>query len=425
MFDALLPALSIEAVALTSDLAVAGGYIVSTFVVLRGAGLNISGIVTTSAVVSGVLALSLQTTLGNVIGGVALQLDGSIHVGDWIQLDSGKQGKVREIRWRHTVVETRDWDTLIVPNAALLAQNITILGKRDGRPGPHRMWVYFNVDFRFAPSRVVEVVRDAMLAAPIERVADDPKPSVICYDLAREGKDSFAYYAVRYWLTDLAVDDPTSSVVRARIYAALTRAGIPLAHPSVSQTVQMHDLELERQRVDRHRDERALAIGSVKLFATLTLDERQELAGHLHRAPYTQGEVITRQGAVAHWLYLLIVGTADVKLMVAGESKIIARLESPGFFGEMGLMTGDPRTASVVATSDVECFRLDKEGFRGILERRPQIADEVSGLLAHRKVELMAAREDLSEEAQASQRKTIEAQMGARIRDFFGLGDAS
>jgi small-conductance mechanosensitive channel/CRP-like cAMP-binding protein len=425
VFDALLPALSVAAVALTSDLVVAAGYIVSTLVVLRGAGLDLSSVVTTSAVVSGVLALSLQTTLGNVIGGVALQLDGSIHVNDWIQLENGKQGKVKEIRWRHTVVETRDWDTLIVPNAALLAQNITILGKRDGRSGPHRMWVYFNVDFRFAPSRVIDVVREALLAAPIERVADDPKPSVICYDLARDGKDSFGYYAVRYWLTDLAVDDPTSSVVRARIYAALTRAGIPLAHPTTSQVVQLHDPETDRQRIDRHRDERAAAIGSVKLFEMLTEQERQELAGHLHRAPYTQGETITRQGAVAHWLYLLLSGTADVKLMVDGESKVIAHLQAPGFFGEMGMMTGEPRSASVVATSDVECYRLDKEGFRTILTKRPQIADEVSGLLAHRNVELLAAREGLSEESKASQRHSMQAQIGGRIRDFFGLGDAS
>ena len=93
VFDAVLPALSIAAVALTSDLVLAGGYIVSTLVVLRGAGLDLSGVVTTSAVVSGVLALSLQTTLGNVIGGVALQLDGSIHVGDWIQLENGAAGQ--------------------------------------------------------------------------------------------------------------------------------------------------------------------------------------------------------------------------------------------------------------------------------------------------------------------------------------------
>ena len=94
------------------------------------------------------------------------------------------------------------------------------------------MWVYFNVDFRYAPSHVIDVVRDALRAAPIEGVADDPKPNVICYDFAKDGRDSFGYYAVRYWLTDLANDDPTSSRVRTRIYTALRRAGIPLARPA-------------------------------------------------------------------------------------------------------------------------------------------------------------------------------------------------
>src|SRR6202042_3547825 len=129
------------------------------------------------------------------------------------------------------VIETRNWDTLIVPNANLLAQNIVILGKRTGKPLQHRMWVYFNVDFRHAPSRVIDVVRDALAMAPIEGVADDPKPTVICYDFAKDPRDSFAYYAVRYWLTDLANDDPTSSRVRTRIFTALKRASIPLARP--------------------------------------------------------------------------------------------------------------------------------------------------------------------------------------------------
>ena len=111
-----------------------------------------------------------------IVGGVALQLDHSIHEGDWLQLPDGTQGRVRAIQWRHTVVETRNWDTVIVPNASLLAQNIVILGKRSGKRLQHRMWVYFNVDFRFSPSHVIDVVRDALAAAPIEGVADDYDP---------------------------------------------------------------------------------------------------------------------------------------------------------------------------------------------------------------------------------------------------------
>ena len=149
VFDLALPAVRIDTSAIAADLFIGVAYIVGTIIVLRGDGLDPGSLVATSAVVSGVLALSLQATLGNILGGVALQLDHSVHEGDWIQLPDGTQGKVRAIRWRHTVVETRNWDTVIVPNSNLLAANIVILGKREGQPVQHRMWVYFNVDFRY------------------------------------------------------------------------------------------------------------------------------------------------------------------------------------------------------------------------------------------------------------------------------------
>lgn len=134
IFDVALPALGLSLVAITGDLVVGFAYIFAALGVLKASGVTASSVLTTSAVVSGVIALSLQTTLGNILGGVALQLDGSVHVGDWIQLPDGQQGRVIAIRWRHTVVETRNWDTIIVPNANLLAQNIVILGKRFGKP---------------------------------------------------------------------------------------------------------------------------------------------------------------------------------------------------------------------------------------------------------------------------------------------------
>ncbi|HEY8090877.1 MAG TPA: mechanosensitive ion channel family protein, partial [Polyangiaceae bacterium] len=145
VFDVALPALGVQLVAITGDIVVGLAYLFAGLGVMKAAGTSPSSVVTTSAVVSGILALSMQTTLGNILGGVALQLDGSIHANDWVQLADGTQGKVIAIRWRHTVLETRNWDTLVVPNANLLAQNIVILGKRTGKPVQHRMWIYFNV----------------------------------------------------------------------------------------------------------------------------------------------------------------------------------------------------------------------------------------------------------------------------------------
>jgi small-conductance mechanosensitive channel len=421
VFDLFLPSVGIVLVKLTSDVVVGLAYVVAVFGVLKAEGVSASSVVTTSAVVSGVLALSLQTTLGNILGGVALQLDGTIHVGDWVQLADGSQGKVVTIRWRHTVVETRNWDTIIVPNANLLAQNVVILGKRSGKPVQHRMWVYFNVDFRFAPSHVIDLVRAALATAPIAGVASDPPPSVICYDFAKDGRDSFAYYAVRYWLTDLPNDDPTSSIIRTRIYTALRRAGIPLARPT--QTLFLSRDEPESERKKRHHERGLAALGGVELFHSLTDEERTSLVEHLEQVPYAAGETVTRQGAVAHWLYILCAGRVEIRRHLAeGDvARAVATIEAPGFFGEMGMLTGERRRADVVALTDVECYRLDKTGFERILHDRPEIAAQISGTLARRDVELATVLEGLDEDARKARMAHAETRMLDKIQEFFGL----
>jgi small-conductance mechanosensitive channel/CRP-like cAMP-binding protein len=422
VFDLGLPLLKVSLLSLTSDIIVGLAYLAAVVLVLLNSGIHPAGVLGASAVVSAVLALSLQSTLGNILGGVALQLDGSIHVGDWIQLDNGRQGKVKEIRWRHTAVETRDWDTIIVPNATLLAQNIIILGKRTDAPVEHRMWVYFNIDFRYAPSLVIQTVTDALLASPIPNVAAEPKPNCICYDLAKDTRDSFAYYAVRYWLTDLAVDDPTSSAVRARVYSALRRAGIPLARPATTIFHGPLDDEDDMAVARRHREKRVHALTSIPLFKGLTTSELDYLADHMRYAPFAAGELMTRQGAIAHWLYIVTTGTCDVRLETShGPSKSIATVSAPGFFGEMGMMTGEPRANDIFAVTDVECYRVDKDGFQKVLLARPEIAEEMSHTLAARRVELMSAREDLDEAAKSSRQISEQQRIYRRIKDYFGL----
>ncbi|HET7502169.1 MAG TPA: mechanosensitive ion channel family protein [Kofleriaceae bacterium] len=425
----MLPAVSVELPMIASDLLVGLGYAVVTLVVLSRHGVNPTGALVSGAVVSAVLAISLQSTLGNVVGGVALQLDGSIREGDWIQLENGKQGKVRSVRWRHTVIETRDWATIIVPNAQLLGTSITILGKRDGRGVPHRMIVWFNVDFRFAPSRVIRIVTEALHGSPIENVADEPKPSVVCMDFTKDSRESFASYAARYWILDLTSDDATSSRVRARIYAALQRAQIPLAVPAHTAFVEMKDEARTARRIERAASERFVALKTVHLFRTLTDAELHTLAAGMSHVIYTDGELITRQGATAHWLYVMTAGSAEIRVHLdpdgageaAGQKVRIAQITAPDFFGEMSLMTGEPRSADVIAVGEVDCFRLGRETFKTVLLGRPEIAEELSSKLATRRVELLAARDGLD----ASLRKEREASERARIlgsiKSFFAL----
>jgi small-conductance mechanosensitive channel/CRP-like cAMP-binding protein len=430
LFSVLLPVTGVVLPMIASDLLVGFGYVAATLGVLSTHGLNPTGALASAAVVSAVLAISLQSTLGNILGGVALQLDGSVHEGDWIQLENGKQGRVRAIRWRHTVVETRDWSTIIVPNAQLLSGNITLLGKREGRAVPQRCWVWFNVDFRFPPTKVIQVVTDALHAAPIASVAAEPLLNCVCMDFTRDNRESFATYAVRYWLTDLASEDQTSSRVRARIYTALRRAGIPLALPANTTWIQIDDEQRQKKKGEKQVHERFRVLRELALFRTLTDEEVHTLAAGLSHVIYTAGEVCTRQGAKAHWLYILTSGTVDIRMNVDPDgpngpapsaSTVVSRITAPDVFGEMGLMTGQVRTADVVAATDVDCFRLDKETFERVLLARPEIATELSDRLARRRVELIAVRDGLDDDAKVARHSMERDQILGAIRSFFSL----
>jgi small-conductance mechanosensitive channel/CRP-like cAMP-binding protein len=430
IFAIMLPGVGALLPMIASDLIVGLGYVFVTLAVLSRHGVNPTGALVSGAVVSAVLAISLQSTLGNIVGGVALQLDGSIREGDWIQLENGKQGRVRSVRWRHTVVETSDWSTIVVPNAQLLATHITILGKREGRSVPQRMSVWFNVDFRFAPSRVIQVVSDALQGSRIENVAPEPRPSVVCMDFTKDAKDSFASYVVRFWIDDLAADDPTSSRVRARIYTALQRAHIPLAVPAHTAFVELKDDARAARRTERQLDERFAALKTVQLFRTLTDDELRTLAAGMSHVMYADGEVITRQGAAANWLYVMTTGTAEIRAHLdpgsdtRGElEKVrIAQLAAPDFFGEMSLMTGEPRSADVIAVGDVDCFRLGEDTFKTVLLGRPEIANELSEKLATRRVELLAMRGGLDPLAIKEREASERARILGGIKAFFALG---
>jgi small-conductance mechanosensitive channel/CRP-like cAMP-binding protein len=416
LFELVMPLFHLRPVSIASDLLVGVAYIVATLAGLSGAGMDLSSLVATSAIVSGVLALSLQATLGNILGGVALQLDGSIHVGDWVQLDNGKQGEVKAIRWRHTVVETRDWDTIIVPNSALLASQIQILGKRSGEPTiQHRMTLYFNVGFTHAPQRVIDVVNEALQASPLQGIAAQPPPHCLIYDLARDGRDSFGYYLVRYWLLDLLYDDRAQSLVRTRVYSALRRAGIPLALPQTAIRL----VSDGQQRDDERRNE---ALTAIELFAAAAPDQRARLAALLEHAPFHRGELMTHAGDSSDWMYLLASGKAEVRTPTKnGDSHVVAVLNAPDFFGEMGLMTGEPRTADVVALTDVDGYRLGKPGFEAVVLTDPALVAAISATLARRRVNFASAKEGLDAQARRVREVHEEHRILRSIQQFFGL----
>ncbi len=381
------------------------------------AGLSLAGLITTSAVLTAVLGFALQDTLGNMMGGIALQLDNSIRVGDWITLPGGPPGRVREIRWRYTSLETHAWTTLIVPNSMLMKGQVTVLGRREGQPTQVRRDVDFYVELATPPNDVIAAVKAALAANPVARMATEPPVQVLYFGF----KDAMAWYRVRYWLDDLSCDDPTDADVRTRIYYALRRAAMVFAIPAQTVLLTARDEAHEQRLADAETARRLEAIARVDLLESLGPDERRRLAERLRFAPFARGEAMTHEGDTDDGLYMIVAGEAAVRIGAGPGNYEVARLQAGQFFGEMSLLTGEKRAATVIALSDVTTYRLDKAAFEELVRLRPEIADTVADLLTERRLHLDAARETVDETTRASQRQTTRQDILGRIKGFFNL----
>ena len=418
LFRILLPLARLTPPRIAEDIFVIIGYIALGLVRLRYAGLDLGSIVATSAMITAVVAFAMQDTLGNILGGLALQLDNSVEIGDWIKVDD-ISGRVVDIRWRSTLVETRNWETVVFPNSQLMKNKFVVLGRRTDQPVQWRRWVWFNVGLNTTPARVVNAVENAILQTEINNVSKNPQPSCVLMEMDK----GCARYALRYWLTDLAADDTTDAAVRWHVFTALERVGVKLAVEE--QNVHYIKESEKHDEVARQRELllRTRTLRHIDLFAQMTDDELRKLAERLKYAPFAKGNIIAKQGTPEqHWLYIIINGEAEVYIeAVTGEKRILNVLSKGSFFGEMSLMTGAPRAASVLAKTDVECYRLDKDAFEEVMLERPSIADEVAHILVERRAQLDSAMQNLDEESLHKEIHHQHSEVLATVKRFFGL----
>jgi hypothetical protein len=212
-----------------------------------------------------------------------------------------------------------------------------VLGRRLGEPLQWRRHVLFNVDLASPPTRVIPAIEQAIREAEIAHLARHPQPSCMLLNF----EHGYGSYDLRYWLTDLSADDPTDSQVRVHIFAALQRAGMRIAIEEMGIRLTEQTERRRREVFEREIERRLAALKKVSLLAGLTPDELRTVAERLTYSPFAQGEIITRQGNVAHWLYILTAGDADI--VIDGDSgtrRFINTLGAGSFFGEAGLLTG-------------------------------------------------------------------------------------
>jgi small-conductance mechanosensitive channel len=413
VFRLLLPLAGKRPTRIIEDLAIVLAYVGYGLVQLRGAGVDLGSLVTTSAILTAVIAFAMQDTLGNVLGGLAIQLDNSVQVGDWIKIDE-LTGRVRDIRWRTTLIETRSWETVLIPNSALMKGRVSILGRREDPKPAWRRTLSFMLDPAVPPARVIAILEDEMRELAIPNVARTPAPSCVLNGFEQGN----LRYHLRYFLTDFLEDDTTDSMVRVHLFASLQRAGIRMAEPQHTVHAVQRD-EAHAQTVKKRELTRRLQVlNSVQLFAALSDTEKGEIAERLQYAPFARGDAITKQGNNAHWLYILAFGEAEVLYEPpGGSSQLIGAVQAGQFFGEMALISGEARSATVVAKTDVECYRLDRAAFQELLRARPEIASEVRRIIGARKPDLDQVRDAFARVPESVDEKKV--RLLTRIRRFF------
>lgn len=412
LFDVFLLRLGVRVPSILRDLIQGVAFIVAIMGVLRQSGVNLLSLVTTSAVLTAVIGLALQDTIANLFSGLALQIDRTLLVGDWVQVGQ-RVGRVERIAWRSTALWTRDGDYVILPNRSFLQGEVVNFS----RPSQlHRAWVRVGFHYRHPPNDVKRMLLEAVRGAP--NVLEEPAPDVVPLDFS----ESAVVYALRYWIVDFTHEVEIEAEVKTRIWYAAQRAGIEIPFPI--RTVHMHQVTQDTVSRAEERDflERLAALSKVDLFGNLEDGDVELLARGMKRVHFACGERIIRQGEPGDSLYLVHGGEVAVSLAVEGAERQVATLKPGQFFGEMSLMTGEPRRATCAARTDVTCYVIDHATFERLIAAKPKVAEDVSVVLSSRQVELDGEREGLSAEAAIRRAAEARTHLLSRIRNFFHLG---
>ncbi|MBI2389062.1 MAG: mechanosensitive ion channel family protein [Deltaproteobacteria bacterium] len=383
-------------------------FLVAALAGLRAGGVATVGVLAGGAVVIGGLGAAVAEVLRQVGAGVLVQYARPFEEGDVVKLvNHTRRGMVLGTNWRTTTLRSVDGLEHMVPNSEFVTQTVTNFGHGDR---VFRREIEFDAMYEAPPERVRQAVISAMRDVP--GVEPTPPATVILSAF----KDSGVGYQLRYW-TRRAVDyEVVDADVRARVWYAFARAGLGFPFPT-------RTLHLAREGDDRdgHRTV-AARLQRASLFASLSEEAVLDIALHGREEPYGAAEVIVKAGEQGRSMHVILEGVvavlADDGATVRRE---LFRLQAGDFFGEMSLITGAPRTATVVTVGATRTFVIDEPSFRAMITRHPDVAEALSEVLAQRQAELAEKLEERT--IDDAQRRATKSVMLARLKGLFGLTD--
>ncbi|MFH0798896.1 MAG: mechanosensitive ion channel family protein [Pseudomonadota bacterium] len=393
---------------ITRDLFLTVSYAIIVIVVLstRG-GVNLVGLITTSAVLTAVIGLAAQNALGNLFASLSIQLEKPFRIGDWIQYKEFI-GKVTGVGWEATRLSTFEDETVIIPNLDIsksVIRNYSIPTTR------HAMKIEVGVEYGARPNLVREILLGVCGQEPA--VLKVPSPVV---RIANYG-DFAITYQMRFFYEDYGNSPDVRAAVMNRVWYALRRHNIRIPFPVRDMQLKHVERRFEAKGQAELRASAVSKLSGVPILKPLAPDAMDSIAGHMAIEEYGDGEAIVRQGDAGDSLYIIHRGACDVEVSAAaGPTAKIATLAPSAFFGEMSLLTGEPRSATVRAKGDTTVFSIGKEIFRDILVAQPEIFGELARALASRQTETaeIVGRQREEQDRHASR-------LLVRIKSFFGM----
>jgi small-conductance mechanosensitive channel/CRP-like cAMP-binding protein len=328
-----------------------------------------------TAVGAVVVGFALQNTLGNLFAGLAIQIEKPFRVGEWVRI-AEIDGLVSEITWRAVKVRTKSGNFVVVPNNKL-ADDIII---NYSEPTPEtRIEVEVGVSYDNPPNLVKRVILDALKD---DREVQDIRPPEVLLD---KFDSSAINYRIRVWTTEFDADERIRDRMRVALYYALRRSGIDIPFPMQVQ-IERPDTPI----MPRNFSADEAILQQVSVFSSLGKEERAQLARASARGLFGVGEAIVRQGDSGSSMFVVATGEVVVVLEPSGQE--VARTGPGGFFGEMSLLTGAPRNATVRATVDSELLEITGEAFRQFVLANPAAVEQIGVAVANRRAELEERR---------------------------------
>jgi len=363
-----------------------------------------------AAIITVVLGLAMQNVLGDLLSGVVLQFERPFRVGDWIIVGE-HEGEVVEVNWRATRLNTRQHEGIVIPNSVIAKAEITNLHLNTPSAAVDR---FVGTEYREPPNRVKGAVMEAVLQCP--EVLHQPPPRIWTHEYG----SSAIIYRVRFWVKDFARIPKIADEVLTNIWYVFKRYDITIPWPIRNVYLRQE----EKPTAEEQADSIVSLLRQVDIFAPLTTGQIEALVSGLVPKFFGRGEVLVEQGDEGNSFYIIEQGRVEVLVVPEGARTevSVAVLGPRDFFGEMSLLAGDRRNATVRAIEDVRVVIIDKDAFSTIILEHPEVAAEMAALYYRRTEELHAMHvEHTGVSEEDTDEETGERALLRRIQRFFGL----